>query len=104
MTVFRNSNQWDKSNVVYSDGVVVEYNKRSPRSDMQFIDYGLGILTAKALSSYPPDEPFDLADVYHELSVEGKLAGCEVHERFYEIGSFEGLKEAEAYFLKKETA
>jgi hypothetical protein len=40
--------------------------------------------------------------VYHKLSKVGQLAGFEVHERFYEIGSHTGLKETEEYFLTKE--
>jgi NDP-sugar pyrophosphorylase family protein len=104
MTVFRNSNQWDRSNVIFREGRIIEYNKHAPRVEMEFIDYGLGILSGEVLSSYPPGQPFDLADVYHTLSIARKLAGYEVHERFYEIGSFEGLKEAETYFATKETA
>lgn len=100
MTVLRNENRWDKSNVLFRDGQVVEYNKRAPRPEMTYIDYGLGVLSAAALDPYPQDRAFDLADVYHELSIAGQLAGFEVsvNERFYEIGSPRGLKEAEAYF------
>jgi hypothetical protein len=58
----------------------------------------LGILTSAALQSYPKDRAFDLSDVYHELSLAGQLTGFEVTERFYEIGSQQGLKETEAYF------
>jgi N-acetyl-alpha-D-muramate 1-phosphate uridylyltransferase len=55
------------------------------------------------LAYYPEREAFDLADVYHELSLANRLAGFEVSERFYEIGSLQGLKEAEAYFSKRGT-
>lgn len=103
MTVLHNGDRWDKSNVLFRDGLVIEYNKRAPRLEMEYIDYGLGILSAEVLSAYPA-QPFDLAEVYHQLSLAGKLSGHEVHERFYEIGSHEGLKEAELYFTKKETA
>jgi hypothetical protein len=48
--------------------------------------------------------PFDLADLYEDLSIKGQLAGIEVMQRFYEIGSHSGLKETESYFLKKESA
>lgn len=98
MTVLKNGNQWDKSNVFFRDGELVEYNKRNPRLEMEFIDYGLGVLTGSVLDEYPDGEPFDLADVYHALSLEHQLAGYEVHKRFYEIGSHSGLKEAEAFF------
>lgn len=102
MTVLRNGDRWDKSNVLFEDGRLVEYNKHAPRPDMTYIDYGLGVLSAKVLATYPDDHPFDLAEVYRTLSMQGRLAGMEVKQRFYEIGSHSGLKEAETYFLTKE--
>lgn len=101
MTVLENGDRWDKSNVLFRAGELVEYNKYSPRPEMTFIDYGLGVLTSRVLEAYPVGQAFDLAEVYHALSFKGQLAGYEVHERFYEIGSHAGLKEAELYFLKK---
>jgi len=104
MTVLRNENRWDKSNVLFRDGRILEYNKRASRADMAYIDYGLGILSAAVLDPYPDDRSFDLADVYHDLSVTDRLAGFEVTERFYEIGSPDGLEAAEAYFSARTTA
>jgi hypothetical protein len=69
---------------------------------MTYIDYGLGVVSAKILDAYPAALQFDLADVYQALSIQGQLTGFEVHERFYEIGSHRGLKETEDYFLTKE--
>lgn len=102
MTVIKNQNQWDKSNVLFVDGRLHEYNKRSPRAEMTYIDYGLGVVSASVLKQRPVGQSFDLADVYQDLSLQGQLAGLEVHERFYEIGSHTGLKETEDYFLTKE--
>jgi MurNAc alpha-1-phosphate uridylyltransferase len=102
MTVLKNGDRWDKSNVLFVDGQLVEYNKRAPRPKMAYIDYGLGLVSANVFDTCPIDSPFDLADVYKDLSVKGQLAGLEVHQRFYEIGSHSGLKEAEEYFLTKE--
>jgi NDP-sugar pyrophosphorylase family protein len=102
MTVLKNGDQWDKSNVLFSNGKLLEYNKRAPRLVMTYIDYGLGVVSARVLDAYPAALPFDLADLYQALSMQGQLAGFEVHERFYEIGSHKGLKETEAYFLTKE--
>ena len=101
MTVLENSGRWDKSNVLFRDGVLEEYCKNAPRSGMSFIDYGLGVLKSQVLEEYPINQAFDLADIYHALSTQGKLAGFEVQERFYEIGSHAGLKETEMYFLNK---
>jgi NDP-sugar pyrophosphorylase family protein len=97
MTVLNNEDRWDKSNVIFKQGRLVEYNKVETKPDMHFIDYGLGVLKKSVLQAYPANEVFDLAAVYHQLSVKGQLAGHEVHERFYEIGSFEGLKETEEF-------
>ena len=102
MTVLANGDQWDKSNVLFSNGKLLEYNKHTPRSDMTYIDYGLGVISAGVMDAYPTALPFDLADVYQALSMQGQLVGMEMHERFYEIGSLSGLKETEAYFLTKE--
>lgn len=102
MTVLHNGDRWDKSNVLFEDGRLVEYDKHAPRPDMIYIDYGLGALSVRVLAGYPDDQPFDLAEVYRTLSMQGRLAGMEVHQRFYEIGSHSGLKEAEIYFLTQE--
>lgn len=104
MTVLKNGDQWDKSNVLFRDGCIAEYNKRAPRPEMTHIDYGLGVMSASVLENALANEPFDLADIYHELSIRGVLAGHEVFERFYEIGSHKGLDETIEYFSKEEKA
>jgi len=103
MAVLRNEDRWDKSNVIFREGRIVEYDKLAPNPEMDYIDYGVGILSAAVLESYVEGRVFDLADVYHELSLAKQLAGFEVHERFYEIGSRHGLKEAEAYFSARDS-
>ena len=50
----------------------------------------------------PP--PADLAVLFHDLSLQGRLAGFQVHERFYEIGSPAGLRDFEEYLLTCQTA
>jgi NDP-sugar pyrophosphorylase family protein len=97
MTIILNENKWDKSNVVCKDWLVSEYNKKEPKSEMKFIDYGLGILSKSLFDQYEEDTAFDLADLYHLLSIQNQLAGFEVNERFYEIGSHQGIKETELY-------
>ena len=102
MTVLKNGDCWDKSNVTYTGGQLLEYNKKTPKPCMSHIDYGLGVLSSAVLWDYTTEVIFDLADFYHELSLRRQLAGYEVQERFYEIGSLSGLAEAELYFLKKD--
>jgi len=102
MTVIKNENRWDKSNVLFIDGLLKEYNKRTPRAEMSHIDYGLAVVAASVLKQRPIDQAFDLADVYQDLSMRGQLTGLEVNERFYEIGSQTGLRETEEYFRSRE--
>lgn len=93
MTVYRNEGKYDRSNVWFEDGAIKAYDKRAPLPEMQHIDYGLGLLRRNVLETLPADTVVDLADVYRDLASAGRLAGHEVHERFYEIGSPEGLAE-----------
>ncbi len=95
MTVFRNDGQWDASNVEFEAGRILAYDKRNPTPRMRHIDYGLGVLTRSTLEAIPC--PYDLAALYQDLLRRGHLAACEVHKRFYEIGSFEGLHQLEQY-------
>lgn len=97
MTVFKNRNQWDSSNVIYKNGRIILYDKlkRDRRAEqMTHIDYGLAILTHKLVEKHIPEgQVYDLADLYYKLSNSDYLAAFEVSKRFYEIGSPEGLQE-----------
>jgi len=77
---------------------ILAYSKKDRTLRMKFIDYGLGVFSAKAFERVRTGEPRDLADLYGELLAAGKLAGMEVSRRFYEIGSEAGLEET-ARFL-----
>jgi len=97
MTVFKNDDRFDRSNVLFDQGRIVRYDKVSRDPRMQHIDYGLGVLTDKALAPWARTQTaFDLAAVYQDLVARGQLAGFEVDQRFYEIGSPEGLEETRA--------
>jgi NDP-sugar pyrophosphorylase family protein len=97
MTVLRNDNRWDRSNVVFRDGQLLRYDKREQTPDMQYIDYGVALLRREALLRVPENEPSDLANLYSQLVAEGQMAGHEVSNRFYEIGTPESLEEAKRY-------
>jgi len=97
MTVFRNDGRWDRSNVIFDGRLVALYDKQRatrPASDFHFIDYGLSALSRRVIADeIAPGGPADLAALFHALSVRGDLAGLEVGERFYEIGSPAGLED-----------
>jgi NDP-sugar pyrophosphorylase family protein len=96
MTVCENKDRWDKSNVLFTEGVIKSYSKKQQTPDMCYIDYGLGVFDAAAFTGWPANKAFDLADVYRDLIAKKELAGHEVKQRFYEIGSPEGLAELDA--------
>jgi len=95
MTVYRNEGLYDTSNVVFRDGAIAVYDKKIRLPEMQHIDYGLSLFQASVFDNYAADQPFDLAEVMGRLVREKKLAGYEVPERFYEMGSPAGLAELE---------
>lgn len=96
MTVFKNENRWEPSNVWFEADEIRQYDKCNLRPEMKHIDYGLGFLRPAALTNRPDGVPFDLADLYQDLVRERQLAGYEVEHRFYEIGSPQGLAELDS--------
>jgi NDP-sugar pyrophosphorylase family protein len=101
MTVFRNEGLYDTSNVVFADGEIKVYDKKTRLPEMRHIDYGLSLFKSSVFDSYPTDKPFDLAEVMGRLVRERQLAGYEVAERFYEMGSPAGLAELETLLKSK---
>ncbi len=96
MSVLRNDDRWDVSNALYADGRVLAYDKRAPRPEMRWIDYGLSGLEQKALDLLSPDVT-DLARLFARLAEERLLCGVEASERFYEIGTPAALAETDAF-------
>lgn len=97
MTVFHNQGQWDTSNIEFADGNILNYDKENRNDRMHYIDYGLGILTKEAFKHIGDNKRFDLAMLYQQLLRNKQLAAHEVEQRFYEVGSFAGIKELEYY-------
>jgi len=100
MTVFRNQGQWDSSNVEFSQGQILAYDKANRTPRMQHIDYGLGVFRREAFDAVPDNRPHDLAAVYQSLLRQGQLAAWESPERFYEIGSQDGIRELTEYLSR----
>jgi NDP-sugar pyrophosphorylase family protein len=97
MTVFRNENKWDKSNISYQNCKILKYDKKSVAPDIKYIDYGLSILKKATFDIAGFDNKFDLADLFKDLVDRGQMAGYEVAQRFYEIGTTQGISDLEKY-------
>jgi len=100
MTVIRNENQWDRSNACFENNKVTLYDK-NPAPEMaarlQYIDYGLSFFRRERVRAELPSGYSDLSVLFNKLSLHGELAGYEIHERFYEIGSLSGVADFTAY-------
>lgn len=96
MTVFRNQGRWDASNVEFAEGRILAYDKKRRTERMRHIDYGLGAFQQRVFETLAPDTSYDLAALYQDLLARGELAGFEVKDRFYEIGSAAGIEELSA--------
>ena len=101
MTVYKNEGQWDSSNVEFAGGKILAYDKNIKSPRMRFIDYGLGVFRRSVFQELHAGEPLDLAKLYQDLLARGELAACEISQRFYEIGSVNGLKELSEYLASR---
>jgi MurNAc alpha-1-phosphate uridylyltransferase len=93
MTVYKNDNEFDLSNVEFLDGKLIDYQKGTNNKNMNHIDYGMTYFRKEAFRPWADQSTFDLSIVCHQLAQEGQLDGFEVFDRFYEIGSVRGIEE-----------
>jgi NDP-sugar pyrophosphorylase family protein len=104
MTVFLNHGRYDTSNAIFEGNLVTLYDKKRetrPATDFAYIDYGLTALSRRVIAeAIPSGAVADLATLFHALSVRGELAGLEIPDRFYEIGSPAGLEDLERWLQR----
>jgi MurNAc alpha-1-phosphate uridylyltransferase len=93
MAVFFNDNNYATSNVLFSNGVLKFYSKTKPNHLYTHIDYGVTVFKKSIFKRYAREQNLDLADICSELSATSDLAGYEVFERFYEVGSPTGIQD-----------
>lgn len=93
MVVFKNSDRFDRSNVVVEDDIVKIYSKKKKFPGMVYIDFGVSVLRKKALDLVPDGKVVDLEELNQELIRRKELLAFKTSQRFYEIGSPEGIRE-----------
>jgi N-acetyl-alpha-D-muramate 1-phosphate uridylyltransferase len=104
MTVFRNAGNWDASNVEFSEGRILKYDKVERTPLMRHIDYGLGMFRGRVFQELNGPGPHDLATVYQDLLRRGQLEAYEAEQRFYEIGSPAGIAELSEFLAGDRSA
>ena len=99
MSVYRNAGQWDASNVVMdaSGEWVLRYEKGHTEPEFDHIDYGATALRREIIAALPAGVPSGLDAIQGELSLRKRLRACVARERFFEIGSPEGLAELDRH-------
>lgn len=94
ITIYKNNNIGDKSNILYKNRKILNYDKNNPTSDMEYIDYGLIVVNKSIFDDYP-NIKFDLSSIISDLVIEDNISSYVSRKQFYEIGSKEGIKEFE---------
>jgi N-acetyl-alpha-D-muramate 1-phosphate uridylyltransferase len=98
MAYMRNPETLDQSNVRPGEPPLIEYVRGD--SDVKFIDYGVSILKRETLINFFERQSWELPEYFEAISTSKKLFGHECFERFYEIGSDNGIKDFEKYAKK----
>lgn len=93
MTVYRNNDHFDQSNTSVMGDLVTRYSKKDKTPDMVYIDYGASMFHREVLQMIPEKISSSLEDLFPRLIARGELVAFEVTNRFYEIGSVQGLRE-----------
>jgi MurNAc alpha-1-phosphate uridylyltransferase len=101
MTVFHNADRWLRSNVRVEHDRIVAYDKHAPLGEMTHLDYGINAFFSSAFASVAPDGPADLAEIHRAMIARGTLRAFPVSQRWYEIGSREGIADTERFILSQ---
>ena len=99
MTVYKNMDRYEPSNVEVKDNLVKFYSKKRKTKKMKYIDYGVSIFKKEVLKFVPKNKVYDLSQLQQLLIKKRELLACPVEKRFYQIGSPEGLKEFKKYII-----
>ncbi len=93
MSIYENRGAWDTSNVEpdAAGERVLRYEKGRPDLHFSHIDYGAIALRRDVVAGLPAGEPRGLDTIQTELASQKRLRAVVARDRFFEIGSPEGL-------------
>ena len=101
MAIFKNNSKYDESNIELKNSKKILYHKNRKDKKLQFIDYGASYINKQIFKGTKKNVKFDLSDLFEEISKNNMLSGYKVKKRFYEIGSYGGIKDLKNYLKKK---
>ncbi len=93
MAVYKNEGRWDASNVVTDGAWVTRYAKGIADPELDHIDYGATALRRGVIAALREGESAGLDALQKDLAARKRLRAYLAHDRFFEIGSPEGLAE-----------
>jgi MurNAc alpha-1-phosphate uridylyltransferase len=97
MAVYRNRGQWDESNVITDGNWVTCYAKGMTDPRFDHIDYGATALRREVIAALAPGQRIGLDEIQSRLAAAGRLRSVVAHDRFFEIGSPDGLAELDRH-------
>jgi len=101
MAIFNNKNKFDKSNISLNKLGTIKYYEKIKQKKLNYIDYGI-TYTNKEIFKVLKVKKFNLPKMFDKISSMGKLHGYIVKKRFYEIGSYKGIKDFKKFINKNE--
>jgi MurNAc alpha-1-phosphate uridylyltransferase len=100
MSVYPNRGQWDASNVATDGAWVLRYEKGATDAALDHIDYGATALRRDVLAAIPAGEKRGLDSIQRALAERHRMRAHVARERFFEVGSHEGLATLDAHFKR----
>jgi MurNAc alpha-1-phosphate uridylyltransferase len=103
MSAYKNEGAWDASNTqVSGDGTwILRYEKGVKDPALDHIDYGATALRRSIIEALPLGTPHGLDAIQRDLAARKRLRACVARERFFEIGSPEGLADLDTHLRSR---
>lgn len=100
MAICKTHGTSEHKNIIFKNGLITHYEKKliPGLPEMTHIDSGVALLSRSIIDNLiPPNVNIDLSSFYQQLIQKGQLGGYEIQDRYFEIGSKQGLQEFEEY-------
>ena len=101
MAIFKNDGAWERSNVVTDGTWVLRYEKAMTEPAFDHVDYGATALRRDVIAALPEGKPHGLDAIQRDLAARRRLRAYVAHDRFFEIGSPDGLADLDRHLRAK---